>query len=275
MTKTKVLIAVKTYPQPSAKYDELVCTAGFREDGSWIRLYPVPFRKFDYIGQYKKWDWIEIDCEKRTQDPRPETYFPRDSTVEPKILGHIDTKDHWRERKPFALKKVYTDLSVLLEDAKKEDWNEVVSLATFKPTEIVDFTWKEVEREWKKERINEMTQLNLFTKGKDQKFEVIPKVPYEFRYTFKDCNGKSSTLMIEDWEVGALYWNCLRSSEGDEATALDSVRQKYFDEFTTKNDLHFFLGTTLTHHARKFTNPFVIIGTFHPRKKAQTELSLK
>ena len=48
MPLTKILIAVKTYPTLSEKYDELVCTAGFREDGSWIRIYPVPFRKLDY-----------------------------------------------------------------------------------------------------------------------------------------------------------------------------------------------------------------------------------
>ena len=31
MPKEKVLITVKTYPSISEKYDELVCTAGFRE----------------------------------------------------------------------------------------------------------------------------------------------------------------------------------------------------------------------------------------------------
>ena len=60
MALTKVLIAVKTYPTLSAKYDELVCTAGFREDGTWIRVYPIPFRKLDYASQYKKYDWIEL-----------------------------------------------------------------------------------------------------------------------------------------------------------------------------------------------------------------------
>jgi len=34
----RVLIIVKTYPSLSAKYDELVCTAGFKEDGTWIRI---------------------------------------------------------------------------------------------------------------------------------------------------------------------------------------------------------------------------------------------
>jgi hypothetical protein len=44
MPLTKVLITVKTYPAISKKYEELVCTAGFREDGTWIRIYPVQFR---------------------------------------------------------------------------------------------------------------------------------------------------------------------------------------------------------------------------------------
>jgi hypothetical protein len=35
MPNTKILITVKTYPTLSEKYDELVCTAGFKEDGTW------------------------------------------------------------------------------------------------------------------------------------------------------------------------------------------------------------------------------------------------
>jgi hypothetical protein len=76
MTLTRVLITVKTYPTLSSKYDELVCTAGFREDGTWIRIYPVPFRKKAYTEQYKKYDWIEIDLVKNRKDFRPESYRP-------------------------------------------------------------------------------------------------------------------------------------------------------------------------------------------------------
>lgn len=43
MARTRVLITVTTYPQPSHSYGELVCTAGVLEDGSWVRIYPVPF----------------------------------------------------------------------------------------------------------------------------------------------------------------------------------------------------------------------------------------
>jgi len=39
MANTKILISVKTYPTLSEKYDELVCTAGFKEDGSKTHIY--------------------------------------------------------------------------------------------------------------------------------------------------------------------------------------------------------------------------------------------
>jgi hypothetical protein len=73
----------------------------------------------------------------------------------------------------------------------------------------------------------------------------------------KDEDGKESRLSIWDWEVGALYWNCLRRHKSEEL-ALQKVREKYFDEFL-KTDLHFFLGTTSQHHFQA-PNPWIIIG---------------
>src|SRR5262245_56455470 len=78
MPKEKILITVKTYPTLSQKYGETVCTAGVRPDGSWIRLYPIPFRRLDEQQQYSKFDWIEGDLVKSRSDPRPETYHPAD-----------------------------------------------------------------------------------------------------------------------------------------------------------------------------------------------------
>ncbi len=72
--------------------------------------------------------------------------------------------------------------------------------------------------------------------------------------------------MIEDWEIGALYWNCLRQGEGDEEEANKLVRKKYFDEFVVRKDLHLFVGTTRQYH-NVAPNPFVIIGVFYPPTK--------
>ena len=61
MALTRVLITVKTYPTLSETHTELVCTAGFREDGTMIRIYPVPFRMLNEYQKYKKYQWISID----------------------------------------------------------------------------------------------------------------------------------------------------------------------------------------------------------------------
>lgn len=61
MAKERILVTVKTYPTMSRKYGETVCTAGVREDGSWVRIYPVPFRRLEERQQYRKFDWLECD----------------------------------------------------------------------------------------------------------------------------------------------------------------------------------------------------------------------
>ncbi len=70
---TKVLVVVKTYPNPSMKHDETVCTAVISESGEWLRIYPVSFRYLAPDQQYKKWQWIELALAKGSHqnDPRP------------------------------------------------------------------------------------------------------------------------------------------------------------------------------------------------------------
>ncbi len=269
MALTKVLITVKTYPTLSAKYDELVCTAGFKEDGTWIRLYPVPFRKKSYNEQYKKYDWIELDLVKNKSDFRPDSYRPKSIDTEIKVIGHIGTTNNWEERKKFCLSKIHYNLTELIAEAKNKDI--CTSLAVFKPTEIIDFYFEPVERNWDKDKLEKLNQLNLFESEKDGKFEVVQKLPYKFKFHLKDKQGIESRMMIEDWETGQLFWNCLARHEGDEKKAIADVRKKYFDDFAKTKDLHFFLGTTQAHHHVSL-NPFIIIGTFQPKIELQMKL---
>jgi hypothetical protein len=162
----------------------------------------------------------------------------------------MDTDDQWRERRKLLLKtaRVYDRLDDLIAGAKANE----ISLAVFKPTRITDFVWEEEERAWDPDKVREMRdatkQYDLFADNTwRETFKVIDKLPYSFSYKFEDATGKKSELQVLDWEAGALYWNCLRSTDGDEPKALAKVRQKYFDEFT-KKDLHFFLGTTQQFH---------------------------
>ena len=272
MTKERILITVKTYPTLSRKYGETVCTAGVREDGSWVRIYPVPFRRLDEAEQYRKFDWLECDLVRNRNDPRPESHHPADmKQLLP--VAHMDTVSNWRERRLLLLGKamVYTRLQTLIEGAKAN----TLSLAVFKPARVNDFIWEEEDRKWDAGKLADMrnraSQGEMFVEDAWRKtFQVIPKLPYSFSYRFEDEAGKSSEMQILDWEIGALYWNCLSSCNGDEKAALAKVRQKYFDEFTQK-DLHLFLGTTQGFHFQA-PNPWVIIGVFPIPHEHQQDL---
>lgn len=277
MPKTKLLITVTTYPLPSRSYDELVCTAGVLEDGRWIRIYPVPL---SFLSNQKtggglrkgvKYTWIELDIEKRKDDFRPESYSPkhydfRDLKI---IEPRLGTEHNWFHRKQFCLQHVYNDLTKLINDSKAP---ANTSLATFKPAEILSFEWEKDAREWKNEWVEIRKQTDLFAAGSIDPQKMIPKVPYKFYYRFTDSRGRISRLMIEDWEVGQLYWNCLRSTSGDEEKALIKVKEKYFDQFISDHDIYLFLGTTKEWHLRRANNPFVIIGVFYPMKETQGRL---
>lgn len=269
MALTRVLITVKTYPAISAKYDELVCTAGFLENGKWIRIYPIPFRKKPYPQQYKKYDWIEVDLVKNESDFRPESFRPKTLETPITIIGRIDSKPTWLPRRELVLGKVFTDMNELIALSKEK--SSYTSLAVFKPTKIIDFIADPVEREWGASKLARLQQLNIFEVVTENRFQVVKKLPYKFSYVFEDVHGKKRTLMIEDWEIGALFWRMLAKHEGDEFKALQDVKKKYLDDFARTKDLHFFLGTTQAHHLQA-RNPFIIIGTFHPPKEKQGRL---
>jgi hypothetical protein len=275
MAKEKVLITVVTYPLPSRSYDELVCTAGILESGEWIRIYPVPLkflmglRKDGKLESFK-YNWIEIDLIKRKDDFRPESHSPINYDFNDiEIAGKLDTANNWAHRKKLCTAKVYTNLSQLI-NASTAPTN--ISLATFKPSKILEFVIEaELNREWKDEWKEIRKQGDLFDQNRSPEIS-IPKLPYKFYYRFLDDANKESRLMIEDWEIGALYWNCLRSADGDEIKALEKVRHKYEYEFIKEKDIFLFLGTTREWHMRRAKNPFVIIGVFYPKKEIQLPL---
>jgi hypothetical protein len=258
--RQRILITVKTYPTLSQKYGETVCTAGVREDGSWVRIYPVPFRRLGEAEQYRKFDWVECRLLPNPGDVRPETFRPADARELTRV-GHLDTAGSWRERRRLLLQtaRVYDKLDEIIAGAKANR----ISLAVFRPSRVLDLIVEDDDREWDISKLaafrDASRQHELFSDDSwRETFKLVPKLPYKFSYKFEDVNGRQSVLRILDWEIGALYWNCLRRANGDEREALNKVREKYFDDFL-RRDLHFFLGTTLQwHHVAP--NPWVVIG---------------
>jgi len=154
--------------------------------------------------------------------------------------------------------------------------NNELSITIFKPAELLEFVVEKTEREWDQNSLEilkaKANQFSLFQTEDEvrKEFLIVDKLPYKFSYRFTDCKGKESTLMIEDWEIGALFWNCLKQSEGNEDEAISLVRKKYLEEFSSK-EIFLFLGTTRQFHGWA-KNPFVIIGVFYPPASQQESL---
>jgi hypothetical protein len=269
MTKEKVLIAVKTYPVISESYTELACTAGFREDGSWIRLYPIQFRLLDQDKRYEKYQWVEVDIARNYRDPRPESH--RVLNVESMSLLHtVGTGKNrdWAERRRLILRhnKVYTGKKEIIAKAHANE----LSLVIFKPAKILNFVIEEADPDWAPHKLqaiqDKLKQGALFEEQSLEDFSPVKKLPYKFSYCFIDKDGLESTLMIEDWEIGALYWSCVQAYGS--VKAAEKVREKYLKMAETK-DLYLFLGTTREWHLRKAPNPYVIVGVFYPPYETQ------
>jgi hypothetical protein len=274
-----IYVTVKTFPAVSKKYSETVCTAGVLEDGSWIRLYPVPFRILETYQKYHKYNWIKALVERNIHDRRLESYKIVDRSQISILSNNI--KFTWEEKRKiiFNNNEIYTNLSKLIKLAKEKD----KSLAIFKPTKIHRFKSEEQSSELDPQVMaaleKEYKQNKLFDKPNDRKIYLKPLTPppYNFSYTFEDDFGQKSTMIITDWEVSALYNNCYKKaiikSKGSEKEAKEDAKEKVcqkYTDFIEKNDLYFFLGTTSKFHYIA-PNPFIIIGIFYPPKVCHIE----
>lgn len=114
-------------------------------------------------------------------------------------------------------------------------------------------------------------QLNSACEGFGIQYVHIPEVGIESDKR-QELNTQSDyDKLFEVYKSDTLYNNSLKRHDGNEKKACEDVRKKYFDDFAKTKDLHFFLGTTQVHHYRA-RNPFIIIGTFHPKPIVQYKL---
>ena len=259
--ETKVLITVMTYPHPSQRHQELVCTAGITEAGEWVRLYPIDYRYRPNHQQFKKYQWIKLGLAPRGfgNDSRKESRQPDLDSIQ--ILGEpLSTAHSWAERH-VIIDRMPHHTRQGLEALYEEDRT---SLGIVKPSETLDLTIEHSEKEWKSEWQAVLNQFSLFY-GQPK---ALTKLPYKFSYVFRcpDTGDRPHTGMIEDWELGVLF---LKEMErlGSEEAAAQSVKKKYFDEICGANkETRFFMGTTFPY------NTWVVIGVYWPPKIDQPSL---
>ena len=252
----KVLIVVKTYPHPSTKYKEIVCTAGVTEQGKWIRLYPIDYRYLEHAKWYKKYQWVNVTIEKNQEDFRVDSYRPDTQSI--KTLGDpIDTRRNWEARKNLILPTITFNSLEEIQDAYK---SSSVSLGIFKPKIIEDFVMEADSENWSASHTKVLNQLVLFG---DQPKE-LHKVPYKFSYVYR-CNDKRCTKShkqaIFDWEIFMLYQNLKDQYHYSMDVVLQKMKDKWLGQmWQPSKDSYLIVGT-------QFPNPtFIVLGVFWPPK---------
>jgi len=256
---TTVLVTVLTYPHPSTKHQETVCTAGITDAGEWVRLYPVDYRYLPRDKQYRKWQWIEVALAPRGHgaNMRAESRKPDLSTL--RILGEpLPTRDRWRQRRAVIDRMPHHTLRQLegLYEARR------ISLGIVRPMRVLDLEAEPVSRQWPPKYQALWSQLRLFGERKK-----LRKLPYRFRYVFRcEDTDEPHRKMNEDWELGVLFLKELER-KGSEAAAIQSIRAKFLDEMCRADkDTRLFMGT------RHPYNEWLVLGTFWPPKDAQSTL---
>jgi hypothetical protein len=249
--KLKVLIVVKTYPQPAWRGIEVSCTQGVTEQGDWVRLFPVPFRLLEGRQQFKRYQWVEVEATKAKKDPRPESYHIDPDSI--KILSEpVPTTNKWEARKELLYPLLSPSVESL-EDTRKVNG---ASLGFVRPRVVEEFVIQPAAPDWTKEQKAKLAQQDFFYKRPSR---LLEKVPFDFKYRFRcdDPRCKHSHIMkVNDWEVYQAYRNWRRKYGGDWE---EKFRLRFGMEMIEKLDTHFFVGT-LSRHPHRWT----ITGLFYP-----------
>ncbi|HYB89608.1 MAG TPA: hypothetical protein VEC38_01045 [Candidatus Binataceae bacterium] len=255
----RVLITIRTYPVPSFKSLETSCTGGITQDGKWIRLFPMPYRRLRREQQFSKYQWIEARVQKAQNDARPESFNPDRESIRP-VSGVLPSDNQWAERKKWVFPLKAASLCAL---QKARNANGFPTLGFFKPLEIGRLKIEPDEEDWTPAQRQALTQADLFDAAPREELEKIPfKFSYEFSCADPGCGGHD--LSCTDWEMSESYrkW---RQEYGDGWEA--PFRQKYEREMIQRFDTHFYVGTVHQH-----PDAWIIVGLFYPLPVRQPSL---
>jgi hypothetical protein len=235
------------------------------EEGRLIRLYPVPFRLLNESAQFKKWQWIEADIAKATDDHRPESYRIRSDTLRC-IDEPVSTRNDWSDRR-FWLEKLPAYQSFDELDGARTRNKVTLGLLVNQRVDSLQITPTR-NPEWTEDEVARLSQAQgeLFSEREDSRMRILRKLPADFHYRYRptDAQGALSQVhKIVDWEAGALYWN-LQQSHPDDWEA--PFRQK-FERDLPASDLMFLMGTI-----HRFPDQWLIVSLIYPPKQRALRL---
>lgn len=251
----KIMIWGKTYPELSDSHGETVCTGGCFQDGSPVRIYPVPFRYLSNFKKYKLYQWIEARVWPSKDDSRPESYKIDASRIAP---GKVISPDPgWMQRREIIFRDTswhYKSVEALLKAQKKSR----VSLGIV-PVGRIDEVYirerPEQDRREHREKLRaKKQQVDLFNKATKldlefQDFRIRVKWRCGEPGNTEHCNGHDMAVL--DWGLGELGRREGRSAALHKMKELANV---------TKYELRFYLGNIY-----RFPQSFTIVGVWYPK----------
>jgi hypothetical protein len=256
----RLVVTVKSYPQPSSRYHESVCVAGIRTDTSdpeWVRLYPVQFRDLPEEKQFPKWSEIELDVSDSSSDNRLESLRPIESSIE--VVRKIGTSANWAERMQLLEPLLVGSMC----DVVRQQQATGASLAAFRPHSVSSVEVKaERSPDWSESDRNALAQCNLWAQDK----RILEKIPLRWSYRYScgpDCSGHRQKII--DWEIGEA-WRQWRRRYGPTKTA-DLVGEHWMTLASAPKDPVFLVG-----NLRRWTNVFLVLGVCYPRKDPLRDL---
>ncbi|PFG15493.1 hypothetical protein ATK74_3041 [Propionicimonas paludicola] len=265
MVQARILITAKTYPTPSERHLETVCTAGVRLDTpqpEWVRLYPISFRLLDYDLQFKKYQIVEVPIRSRgAKDIRSESYTPDISRL---ISGEVidSQRGKWTRRREMLGSLVGATTTCALISANKNLPPHTLgpSLGLVKPLNPqVSVTKGKPWNRAQQQKVARAAMPTLF--DEDYVRNELEPQPYDMRvrYCCTDpaCKGHDQSLI--DWEVGQAGRTWSLRYPADEIP--ERLRAKWQGLFSEDKDAHLFVGNQLLH-----PQSFMGLGVWYPRK---------
>jgi hypothetical protein len=250
--RRRILVVVKTYPNPSQSYVETVCCAGVDLDTrSWVRMYPITFRRLA-DKKFAKYQVITCAVGQPRGDNRPESLRVDQDTIqlvgEPMAAGDRG----WRRRMASL-----PPSSKSLEEIQETQRRDGTSLGMFRPKQIKRLV-KRRAKPWNERQRAALRQQRLGL-GEAELAELadLEQIPWSFAYEFTcaDARCTGHELGILDWEIGESYrqWSRQYGDRWEE-----KLRERYEVELPAR-DLHFVVG-----NLAKRRHTFEIIGLVRP-----------
>jgi hypothetical protein len=259
-TLLRVLIWGKTFPEPSRKHTETVCTAGVDARGHAIRLYPVPLRYLEGTQRYRIGDIIEVSASRNPKDNRPESFrIDPDSLA---IVQRVPTdQQEWAGRREWVFRDTSWHFESLghLDSARQRD---ATSMGLIRPGAVERVylrpkpaaARREFEQKWE----SVTSQQDLFL----PEYKALEFLTHEIRIVWRcavpceRCSQRPHDMMVLDWGLLEL---ARRDGSWEKARQrLETISN------LAEYDFRLFIGNFFLHQ-----QTWGVIGLWYPRRQAQ------